>query len=334
MASKGSSSSNSSIIPSTTTALRKRCWNAAVPVSVRLAQPLHFQACLSRAKAPSKAFEEDKSGFDDLKPFVMLARRTTYLSMHLREIEEYFAILVPKLASEATGDEAHWHVKFGHGDRALPWHYPIGLLYDLLIDRRIGGGTLDLAITFTTEADQFTFAPSNADYEMRSVYHSLLKQSDHLRWRSCRRLNTLPRGEQAQLWEALAANLPGRFWRVNNGLVDTGSSGMDCKWADYCMMVAGGRSEDAQAIQFDEPEAFGAIAVKLYHGSKVRMLAVPAFTDDRLTLLDGIVGSGAVVITQGICIPPSTPLLWLMYHLAYADNMLHLVVASEDEGKV
>lgn len=331
MASRGSFS-NSSIIPSTTTVLRKKCWNAVVPVAIRLTQPLYFQAYLSRSKALSKAFEEDESGFDDLRSFAMLARRTAYLSMYLKDIEDYFAVLIPKIVSDVVSEEAHWYVKLRHGDRVLPWHYPIGLLYDLFIDRNIGG-TLDLAITFTTEPDQFTFTPSNADYEMRSVYHSLLKQSDHLRWRSCRRLNTLPRAEQAQLWETLAANLPSRFWRVNNGLVDTGNNGMDCKWADYCMMVAGGREEDARGIQFDEPDAFGSVAVKLYYGSNVRMLAVPSFTGNRMALLDSIVEDG-VAITHGICIPSNTPLLWLMYHLAYADNMLHLIVASDAENKV
>lgn len=215
---------------------------------------------------------------------------------------------------------------FGGARIALPWHLPIGLLFDLncaLWDEPCLGKSpataslhsLPFRITFHMSANAQLFVQDQLpllavpaqiplDEALTSTYFAALKESDYVRCGSAKNVMNLSRTEQIQLWESVKTGQFERFWRTNAKL--TGFS----------------------------PKA---IPVKIWHRGPDRILkrfALSVAADkENLTLKDWLAtefGSDCkcTALCHGICLPADVKLHELAQSFCYADNFLHLILIN------
>lgn len=349
------------ITPSTTTALRKKCFHSQVPLLVTLSTPSLFHYYCNNRALPSTIYEDDNyfSGGDSVTShtylsYVLDARRMAYLPMYLEDIINYYKMTIGGIESATAGspdgkgdtdtiaeasdkeERTEWFASFsvqsGGQLVSVPWHLPIGVINDIYnsttnIDVVY---PLRISLTLTTIPTIHTFINIA---EMKSMYHSFLKQSDYMRWKSKRRVSCMSRPDQLLLWECLLNGSASKWWKINGGLLDTLIDSLDCDWADYCMKISNRMHESTPFEQQNDKDAFGFIPVRLHFCTNnpitvsVKLMAVHPFKPDGLTVLADVLESDySTVRTHGVIVPLDTPLLWLAYHMAYADNMLHLVI--------
>lgn len=122
-------------VSSASMAIRRQVWDARVPLVLRggsnyqrFSQKISgsnvSQTRTRKQGAESDDSEEDIDS-DDSNPCLaaVMARRCSYLPMYLKR-------LIP--GELETGVEREWRVLFTDGSgRPLPWHIPVGVLYDL-----------------------------------------------------------------------------------------------------------------------------------------------------------------------------------------------------------
>ena len=129
------------------------------------------------------------------------------------------------------------------------------------------------------------------EVEMSIRFFATLKQADALRSATggqARRVMALSKADQTQLWEAIQAHRADLYWTINE--------------------------------QLTAPLARERAAIRLYENGQVRQPSLPL--EPGMTL--AVLGEGRYRL-HGVEIPPTTPLAWLNEHLAYPDNLLHLI---------
>lgn len=349
-------------------AIRKQCWFATVPLIVYLKSVAFFESFVEGRGEPSRLFEEDVP--DEPHPVALLARRMTYLPCVFDEIVHGFNILLSKetiVIKDGSNGSTRWFVGFTDAATGLPvaWHTPIGVLYDL------HGYSVPLKLNMylttrpTTNPYPFLTQPyffSSDGAEIRSAYHSALKASDWLRWRqSCRRVNALPRADQAMMWECVSkqavvlkeppvASQPFRryrnqWWRIASTLLASPDTQLEIQWANYFTQIVAGRAHSAFTLPPSGAlQSFGYIPCRIYVDTKGpgKLIAPPALknisqdvaeSNNNLertltTIADIVPEATCTMLCHGIVVPASTPLLWLSHHMCYGDTVIHLVCAS------
>ena len=352
------------ITPSTTTALRKKCFHSQIPLLITLSTPSLFPYYCNNKPPPSTIYEDDNyfSGGSSATshaclPYVLNARRMAYLPMYLEDIVNYYKMTLGNIdgatsigekgdmdtISEASNKEerTEWFVLFSvqcEGQVvSVPWHLPIGVINDIYNNTSNINmiHPMRISVTLTTTSTIHTFGNIT---EMKLMYYSLLKQSDYMRWRNKRRVSCMSRPDQLLLWDCLLNASASKWWKINAGLLDTLVDSLDYKWADYCMKMSNRTHDSQESMQFeyeDDKDAFGFIPMRLHYCSynptvvSVKLMSVHPFTSDGMTMLGDVLGgTSSAVRIHGVIIPLNTPLLWLAHHMAYTDNILHLVITE------
>ena len=262
--------------------ITKEVWDGKIPVCFELA----------RYETKSSAMPA---------PYYALLPRNSYLTLLTQSIAENFNDFV----EHAEQDEMWFEFK----EKALRWHYPCGVLYDLLCN--IDGSDLPWQITVhfhNFPEDELIRCPTQDVIE--SHFMTVLKEADQLKHRG-QVISNMNKNQHQQLWHGLKTDNFEEFWHVNRKFMQG----------------------------YEDTLNFKSIPVRFYHENQVIQRLINPRNDDNskdLTLYDALVKvlpsvfsnekKQAIVVLQGITPPLDSSLQWLCENLSYADNFLHVCI--------
>ncbi|KAG5882131.1 hypothetical protein JTB14_005960 [Gonioctena quinquepunctata] len=228
-------------------------------------------------------------------PFYLMVPRLSYFPLVTDKVRKHFARFV---ASEKS-DQEMW---LEYSGAPLKWHYPIGLLHDLLFDTddRL---PWNIIVHFDKFPETEIFRFRNKEM-VESYFMACLKEADVLKHRG-QIASSMQKKDHNQLWLGLQNDKFDQFWAVNRKLMEV----------------------------TNDQEHFKYIPFRCYVDEGYKQKLVKPVTENccKKTLQDLIneVFPGKSNIrfkTHGLVPPLDTPLQWLSEHLSYPDNFLHLCV--------
>lgn len=257
----------------------KNIWDGKVPVIFNVHQ----------------ADLEDPSNQPELA--YMMVSRCSYFHLIAKDVVQDFQRYVKK-----SDQDFVW---FEFKNTPLKTHIPIGVLYDLLANN----SPLPWRVTIHFKNFPYSFIPLIKPEEGEHFFFSSMKQSETIKTGGIKRVMSLSKINQAQLWESLISRNFDKFWEVNSDLL---------------------QGENGQPIK--------AIPFKIYlPNSVVCMKNIPptdqngkekTLGDILTTCLPEIFKEGKkpTILIHGISPPLSAPALWLSSNFSCQDNILHIVV--------
>ncbi|KAJ2497942.1 autophagy protein 5 [Coemansia sp. RSA 1972] len=314
----------------------QRVWDGMIPIELQLAAADAIEL-LASAVLP-----------DPFQTFYMLIPRINYLPFITGRVKEQW--LDPMLAlsgvravDDMTINESD--IWFEYNGQPLRWHYPAGLLYDMLVSN-VAHGEPELPWSLTLHVRKFPvrkLIPQPSTQQMRDMFMAMIKEADFIRNGSTKRVMDLAKSDQMQLLDGLEVHSFEKYYAIHSIIVplhdakavvvSSGSkarSGLPKAIPLKFYMLSG--QEDAN--DSTQPD------ISQFH---VSQLPVPLTKDgsEPMTVADAFRlsyeitdTSGNAFITncaclcQGITIPWETPIAWLTDNLFYADCFLHLVVVN------
>jgi hypothetical protein len=318
--------------------VKESVWNGKIPLEIHLDDP---DCHLSGPQAAQL-------------PFYTLELRVSYLPLLIPQIRRHFGSFVnaapltrhassgefddaeeekmpsaasrPRSASSLNGLnlDGFFTAVFGEERMALPWHLPLGLVFDLNCSFHLQRSSscynalqsLPFKITFHLSPNAHLFAHPRLpllalsaqvplEEALTSVYFAALKESDYVRCGSAKNVMNLSRADQVQLWESLKTGQFDRFWRTNAKL--TGFQAKAVPLKVWLLSGVGQWQRFALSVRIDE------------NLGVVREWLAGEF---------GVDWRGAV-LCQGVLVPEAVSVQELFSHFCYADNFLHLIVINQ-----
>ncbi|KAI9279442.1 autophagy-related protein 5, partial [Umbelopsis sp. AD052] len=115
---------------------------------------------------------------------------------------------------------------FEYQGKPLKWHYPLGLLYDILCISEPSYRQMEdtksipwnIKVHFQNYPAAHLFRDQSAA-TAKDFFMSMIKEADFLRYGSTKRVMNLSKSDQSQLWESLCSNDFDSFWKVNQRLI-------------------------------------------------------------------------------------------------------------------
>ena len=322
--------------------VKESVWNGRLPLEIHLDDPDSVLSCPQAAQLP----------------FYLLEFRLSYLPLLIPQIRRHFGSFVHQASANVNSSPRHapsefddfeekrlsqasrsrsasslnalnldgfFTAVFGEERIALPWHLPIGLLFDLNCSfhhlsnphktQETFSALLPFKITFHLSTNAHLFAqerlpllqlPAQIPLEeaLTSVYFAALKESDYVRCGSAKNVMNLSRAEQMQLWESLKTGQFDRFWRTNVKLTGFVAKAVPVKI--WLLLADGQLQRFALSVRFDEN-----LTLKEWLSAE--------FGED---------GKGSV-LCQGIFVPDNVKMHELFCSFCYADNFLQLILINK-----
>ncbi|KAJ2692578.1 autophagy protein 5 [Coemansia spiralis] len=186
-----------------------KVWNGMIPIELQLA-PADAIELLASAVLP-----------EPFQTFYVLVPRVSYLPFITARVKERW--LDPMLAlsgMRAAADNTaikESDIWFEYHGQALKWHYPAGLLYDMLVgDVARGGAELPWSLTVHVRkfpGDRLIQGPSTQ--HMRDMFMAMIKESDFIRNGSTKRVMDLAKSDQMQLLDGLETHSFEKYFAIH-----------------------------------------------------------------------------------------------------------------------
>jgi len=260
--------------------IRKAMWEGQVPIVFQL-NP------------------DEVTSLQPPEPYYYLAPRGSYLTAIAGPVRDHFLVSAPAVVDEM------W---FDHNGIPLKWHYPIGVLFDLM------GSTLELPWQITVHFQGFpaqTILRCPTDDTVKQYYMNVLKEANYLKHGDGKKVNALSRDQQDALWDGIVKNNFKRFWDVNDLLCPQDKQAL--------------KNLPIRIVRKDRPVMQEPISAFDSEGRENTLLDVL-----QLVLPECYPGDQArpppQAIIQGVLPPLNTPILWLCENCAHPDNFLYVVV--------
>jgi len=168
---------------------KKELWKGSIPVVFNLHQ-------------------NDITTLHTPPPFYMMVPRGSYFPFLTSAVHSHF------ISSTAVIVDELW---LDYKGKPLKWHYPIGVLYDLLC------GSLELPWNLTAHLQGFpqdqVIRFSN-EAALKAHFMNMLKETTFVKHGDCSRLNDLSVLGTNDLWDGLKNNEYDKFWKSNGKLQD------------------------------------------------------------------------------------------------------------------
>ncbi|KAJ2367261.1 autophagy protein 5 [Coemansia sp. RSA 2610] len=277
---------------------------------------------------------------DPFQSFYMLIPRINYLPFITGRVKEQWLDPMLELSGIRTMDDKaikESDIWLEFNGQPLKWHYPAGLLYDMLVSNVDGEPLLPWSLTLHVRKFPVgKLIPQPSTQLMRDMFMAMIKEADFIRNGSTKRVMDLAKSDQMQLLDGLERHSFEKYFAIHSIIVPSQDS--------KAVTPAKGRSTVPKAI----PLRFYMLPGKEEQGAKpdisqfhVSQLPVPLNKEggEPTTVADAFglcyeiadTSSSAFVtdctcLCQGISIPWETPVTWLADNLFYADCFLHLVV--------
>ncbi|VDN18064.1 unnamed protein product [Gongylonema pulchrum] len=224
------------------------------------------------------------------KPFCIMISRMSYFPLVLPQVLQYFNSVVDQFDTETV-----W---LQYNGKPLKWHYPVGVLFDLLKKDDF----LPWTVTLKTKDFPKEVMRCKGD-SLESSFIQSIKEADQLKHKA-KVMNSMKIDEHRQLWNSLVHDKFDEFWAVNKQLMEANVSGpmyhipvriyqADCPFRQPCI------------TPYDESEQ-------------------PRTVADALKAVN--IERAEEVVSHGIRIPVTTPLIWMAQNLSYLDNFIHIIV--------
>ncbi|KAI9332919.1 autophagy protein Apg5-domain-containing protein, partial [Zopfochytrium polystomum] len=332
-------------------------WNGSLPLAISL-HPLDGEALERAASTPPgspSTYQRRLTRRRD--PLLLVAPRCGYLTFLTSKVQKHLLEGNP-VAEKVFQSSELWYDWKGI---PLKWHYPIGLLYDILASGSQQTHQMSLPWELTVHVTSFpsdklfrTLSPISGADPPRDFYMAQLKESDFIRNGSTKKVMSLSKADQSGMWEALEAGDHDKFWEVNSRLLGLSTAADPLDGAtvgpnaprDVLGGTAMPRFVPFRIYQGDKPVIQDLVSPKDSKGEDLTVfdllrrlmpdvlsninLVEPASIQVKGEPLspapDG--DSSLSVILHGIAVPLSTPILWLALNFIYPDNFLHIVLQA------
>ncbi|VDM46903.1 unnamed protein product [Toxocara canis] len=226
------------------------------------------------------------------KPFCTMIPRMSYFPIALPRVLQYFNTIVEHIEPESV-----W---LQYNGQPLKWHYPVGVLFDLLKSDDL----LPWTVTLRTKNFPKEVMRCAGDALEISFIQSI-KEADQLKHKASI-INSMKSDEHKQLWNGLVQDRFDEFWSVNKKLMEN-----------------------------SESEAILHIPIRIYEAGRPfrQVLISPLDESGRRRTLGDVLRivhpeDEVIAISQGILVPLETPLLWMAENFCYLDNFIHVVLTA------
>lgn len=231
--------------------------------------------------------------------------------------------------SQPINSHTSWFTcKINEKDLILPFHLPIGLIYDL-INCFKNESNLPWKIEFHLAQNgiksgncsdllaQVLFFPDES--QLSSFYFSSLKEADHLRNGSAKNVMNLSRAEQLQLWDSVKGSDFERFWRINQKLIPNTTN--EIKTVPIKFWICDKNSLKITKLQFPITITITNSNDQEAKKNTLKSLLSAEFSEDFVqTKLKGIISHGIRNIPSSILLDE------LYYNWNYPDNFINLIL--------
>ncbi|KAJ1726048.1 autophagy protein 5 [Coemansia biformis] len=339
------------------TAMR-RLWSGMIPIELQLA-PADAIELLASAVLP-----------EPFQTFYVLVPRVSYLPFVTAKIKERW--LDPMLALSGVRSVVDDRVSikesdiwFEYNGQPLRWHYPAGLLYDMLVSD-VARGEAELPWSLTIHVRKFPgekLIQGPSTQHMRDMFMAMIKEADFIRNGSTKRVMDLAKSDQMQLLDGLETHSYEKYFAIHAIIVPAHDSRMTPTASTakpksqlpkaipvrFYMLPASGPDDAKDGPAQTASESSSNVAMRQavditkFHLSQIPMplMRAPPANSEQTTVADAFrlcyeisdpasnaFVSNCVCLCQGISIPWETPISWLADSLFYADCFLHLVVVA------
>eukprot|EP00128_Syssomonas_multiformis_P006509 Colp12_sorted_trinity150504_noHs@32804 len=258
----------------------------------------------------------DEAVTEPVEPFYMVIPRMNYLPFIVDTVKAHFKPAHPSIQTPGDTNARLW---FSYDGVPLKWHFPVGLLFDLLGPSVSGSLPWHIFVHFDNYPENELLHSTGSD-ALESYYMSTLKEADCIRHGSVKNVSSLQKLEQKQLWNGLKNGDFEKFASIHEKLLRNDE---DTKLRSIPFRIHRPSQPVLQDIfaPYDtegNPRSFGDLL------STVLSDKFPS-GDTKAWADEGSYGQWRVLV-QGFTPPAETPALWLSDCCSYPDNFLNIVV--------
>lgn len=300
-----------------TSTVYKKIWNGMIPLEIQLS-PADAIELLASATLP-----------EPFQTFYLLVPRVSYIPFLTEKIKSRWLDPMFALSGPRTGPNSSDHIIkpqdmwFEYQGQPLKWHYPIGLLFDMMCQHR-----QELPWSLTLHVRKFPPAtkliPQPTDKLMQDMFMAILKEADFTRHGSTKRVMDLSKRDQMQLLDGLVTNSFEKFSAILS--VITSASGVKAIPMRFYMVSD---DEDSGTWQFYVTQA--PVSPTKKDSSAPNTLADAFRTCYEIAESQSTFINTCVCVSHGVDIPWDTPVSWLADNMIYADCFLHIMVISRKQ---
>lgn len=245
-------------------------------------------------------------------PLFILASRLAYLPLLFNEVYEHFNSCLPPRMGQS------YEIWFDCNDVALKWHYPLGVLFDILFGRDLPA-PLDLTVHFRGNSSK-DILPFTGIGDLQRTVMNAFRQASYMQHGSATTFMKLSKQSQTQLWDSISKGNLDSYSVVQRQLLCASLS--VCKSLTVRVHLHG----PPHLVLLHPAPPFDPKSGEMCTVGSFLLQAMPPLLDKSGALLEGI-----EVLTLGVRLTLETPLYWLFLHAAYFDQVVHLVVRVPSE---
>jgi len=265
---------------------------------------------------------------DQPKPVYLLVPRVNYFPVVSEKAKRYFISYIDQSQAQEM-----W---FEYDRIPLKWHYPIGVLFDVLVS---SDECLPWQITvhFKNFPEDALMSAKNLD-AVETAFMQVVKEADQLKHRG-NVINSMQRKDHKQLWNGLINDRFEQFWTVNRRLME--NCGEDAiKYIPFRLYLPRNSPDPTNS----PPNAIAPIFMQRLcepfrssdeaeNGSKMAENGAKMTLGDLMRKFAGEFSDSSKfrVISHGILVPFETPMLYMCLNLHYPDNFLHLCIVPVEK---
>ncbi|KAF8423398.1 autophagy protein Apg5-domain-containing protein [Tirmania nivea] len=281
--------------------IRRAIWDGSIPVQILL-NPGESRV------------------FDNADPFYIQLPRVSYLPLFYPQLYAFFeSFLIDK---DSVNPAEAW---LDFEGVPLKWHWPIGLLYDLLTGRDPSYATTDfnsedehrlpwtLTLHYTDYPNEHLMRLDNPSALQDSFINST-KEADYLRNGNSRAVMSLSMADSAKLWESIETHNFDTFWSIADRLITNSAYSIRHIPIKVYLPTA------AKVVQKLVPPYLPGQREPITVGAALRTMVPELFLSARANRI-------AKPVIHGIVVPLNAPLVELMKEASYPDGFLHVAVA-------
>eukprot|EP00747_Dinoflagellata_sp_TGD_P058011 gnl/TRDRNA2_/TRDRNA2_150919_c0_seq2.p1 gnl/TRDRNA2_/TRDRNA2_150919_c0~~gnl/TRDRNA2_/TRDRNA2_150919_c0_seq2.p1 ORF type:complete len:332 (-),score=54.07 gnl/TRDRNA2_/TRDRNA2_150919_c0_seq2:119-1114(-) len=255
-------------------------------------------------------------------PLFSLQPRVAYLPFLYNDVYEHFKSCLPPRMGQS------YEIWFDYNDIALKWHYPLGVLCDVLVGAGSVPVPLDLTVHFRGNTSKDGLLPYSGIGDLQRAVMSTFRQAALLQHGSSAPFARLPKQQQTQLWDAISESNLEAYAGAQRQLLCPSLA--RCKSLSVRLHLYGpphrvlqqpvppleALEQDKEGGEEGSPCSVTPCSVRSF----LQRVMPPLLDDSGMALADGV-----ELLTQGLRVPLDAPLYWLALHAAYLDQFVHLV---------
>lgn len=265
-------------------------------------------------------------------PLFCLEPRLKYLPFLFHDVTEHFEAhsCLPPRFGEA------YEIWFDINGVPLKWHYPLGVLCDVLVGSDVPT-PLDVTVHFKSTLDsQSALMPFRGISDIQRAFMNSYRQAVYLQHQSARKWQSLRMEMQTKLWDAVSSSANGGAYAETRGDYDI----LEDSYAEVHQHVSCQNLASIKAIPVrlhiyapplptapQQPRHEVLLhPVLVFDGRDGRLCTLRGFLAEVMppVLDNGVLREGVDVLTHGLRVPLDTPIYWLALHAAYLDQFVHL----------